>query len=328
MGERKKLFLLDYDAMAPCLAGSPFEAMGFETEYYVLVAFAPDANFLHEMWEKFFSRIEEQQPDVVALFLCPGYRRKHPKVEEPQEWRIVCQRIRENPRLQHTKIVAFLGPYVRSSKQRKEDWDKRYDFYTQGPLRVVEHARIIRGLVGEEVKGFEGVIFCAQKRGDWKIQEHFLNEQVERETLQPDAMGRFSHFRLGKTRLLAHGQDGDYAWGDRIRTATYTYIVIAIKSLEGWQEESLSPIEVERLAYLASQAPPDCQLLIGANDVLLKADPKVVNQVLEQAWQAGGWRVFINEHLWFDGFCRSEEDFDAMVYQMGELGLEEDFIAM
>jgi hypothetical protein len=70
---------------------------------------------------------------------------------------------------------------------------------------------------------------------------------------------------------------------------------------------------MERLTYLAQQATPEHQLLIGANETLLQVEPEIIRRVLEQAQRAGGWRIFIIEHLWFE--IVPNPDFDKVVYE-------------
>ncbi len=321
--DQKRLILLEYLEGSPCVGPEIFEAVGFEVRWTGWSSWTPDA-----FWKEIFPVIEKWQPDVIVFLLEQAYLETFGSTEEPEEWVLACQRIRENPHLHHTKIVGFLGPRANTSKEQEDEWDRRYDFHTRERLRVVEHARVIRGLVGETVKGFEGVNYRLQERRRWDIQGYLLGEPSPRDARQPDAVGHFSEGDRVKTRWLMPDKDHGYAWGDRIRINTPTSIVYAIRGLEEWQQEGLDPGEVERLSWLAGQSPPDCQLLIGANGLLLEADPEIVRRVVAQAWQAGSWRVFITEHLWFDWLCRPEAVFDAMVYQGRQVPLEESFLAM
>ncbi|MEJ2560837.1 MAG: hypothetical protein P8186_32375 [Anaerolineae bacterium] len=321
--DQKKLILLEYLEGSPCVGPQIFEDVGFEVRWTGWSSWTTDA-----FWKEIFPIIEKWQPDVIVFLLEQAYLAGFGSTEEPREWILACQRIRENPHLQHTKIVGFLGPRANTSKAQEAEWHRRYDFHTREHLRVIEHARVIRGLVGETVKGFEGVNYCLQEWVNWDIQGYLSDEPSPKDARHPDAVGQFSEGDRVKTRWLLPDKDNGYAWGDRIRINTPTYIVYAIRGPEEWQREGLDPGEVERLSWLAGQAPPDCQLLIGADEVLLEAGPEIVEHVLEQAWQAGGWRVFINEHLWFNWFCRPEAAFEAMVYQGKQVPLQESFFAM
>ncbi len=166
-------------------------------------------------------------------------------------------------------------------------------------MRCIEHARVAKRLIGEEIKGFEGVNYHLRHNGNWKIQDYLLNTKLSKDEVQPDAVGQFA--QKPNTRLLATNTQDGYIWiADSIQSRTPTYIVYIIKSFQAWKE-GLSKSEFERLRLLTEKNPSDHQFLIGANDTLLQAGGETVVQVLEQAQKAGGWQVFINEHLWFEG---------------------------
>ncbi|MBN1993312.1 MAG: hypothetical protein JW953_11485 [Anaerolineae bacterium] len=311
--KQKRLFLLEYCDLGHRIETGIFETVGFEVEWDVWNRHVSGNEFL----EIVLPRIEKWRPDVIVFYFSMSYYSTSLE-EEPQEWIEACKHIRVNPNLQHTKIAAFLGPQTNTSLQRTT-WSKRYDFYTHDPLRVVEHVRIIKHLVGEDIRGFEGVNGYLLERGDWKIQPYFLGQPCKKNKSQPDAEGNFLEQYPVMTHLLTVSQEGKYVWGEPIQSGISTCIVYAIRSLEVWQEEGLSIEEIERLTILADKSPSDCQLLIGVNDLFLKIEPKVITQILTQVQQVGGWQVFINEHLWFERFCFPHL-FEAIVYQKANFG--------
>lgn len=312
MRSRKRLFLLEYTAIGPLISGEFFIAVGFEIKHrqWGFGFLEEDSDFL---FKEILPEVVNWQPDVIVFFLAPGFYAPS-LAREPQDWLAACQFIRQHQDLQHTKITAFLGAYEGTLEQ-ENSWAERYNFFVQGPVRVIEHVKAIKKLVGETVKGFEGVNYhLLNMEDDWKVQPYLLEEQGKKNSLQPDAEGLFSGPLAEKTRLLMTSELEGYAWGECIKTETPTYIVYVLKKLEIWQKEGLSITEIERLSILADGVPAAYQLLVGVNDVLLKAETELIVQVLEQAQQSGGWQIFINEHLRFEGFC-PWEDFEEIVYQ-------------
>lgn len=306
MKNSEKLYWLEYTDCGPLIITKPFEVVGFKVKD---MGWHPD--FPNVLMEDILPEIKTWRPSIIVFWMAKGYWEPFTG-EEPNEWITACQIIREHPHLQHTKIMAFLG-FEESAPEQEDVWRQRYDFYTTGPLKVIEHAKVAKQLVGEELKGFEGVnYYLLTRNGSWKIQGYLLNEQRDRDALQPDAEGQFA--RIPRTRLLTTDQQGSHAWIiDGVRTETLTYIVYIIKALQVWQEEELNAVEIKRLSTLAGMAQPGNQLLIGANDILLQTGPKTVGRVLEQAQQAGGWQVFINEHLWFENIPNPL--FEEVVYE-------------
>ncbi len=174
--------------------------------------------------------------------------------------------------------------------------------------------RIAKRLVGEELGGFEGVNYYLLKcNGSWTIRDSVLQGQTMAPIPQADVRGTFA--RPPKARLLAGASQGGYRWIENgIQAMTPTDIVYVIKSLEDWQQEGLSAMEVERLSAIAGMAISNSQLLVGANIGLLEAGSDVVQRVLEQAQEAGGWRVFVNEHMWFEIMPLPVGSFSLIVY--------------
>lgn len=293
MKKNKKLYWLEYTDCGPLIVTKPFELVDFEVKN---MGWSPD--FPNTLMEDILPEIETWRPDIVVFWMAMGYWKPFAE-EEPREWIMACQAIRGHPHLQHTKIMAFLG-LEKSTPEQEEVWRRRYDFYTLGPLRVIEHARVAKQLVGEELRGFEGVNhYLLTRNGTWKVQDYLLNERTNRDVLRPNAEGQFA--KIPRTRLLTITPQGNYTWiVDGIQAETPTYIIYVIKALRAWREEGLNVAEMEWLSTLAVMTKPDHQLLIGANDKLLQAGPETVTRVLEETRQAGGWQVFINEHLWFE----------------------------
>lgn len=291
MEQPRKLYWLEYTDAGPLIIRTPFEAVGFEVQANGWGPTDPE-----RLGKVIFPKLEDYRPDLIILWMSRGYYKHF--TQEPTEWVTTCRRIREHPKLQHTKFMVFLA--VKGITPEKEAiWSKRYDFYTHGPVRCIEHARAAKRLIGEEIKGFEGVNYHLRHNGNWKIQDYFLNTKLSKDEVQPDAVGQFA--QKPDTRLLATNTQDGYIWiADSIQSRAPTYIVYIIKSSKAWKE-GLSKSEFERLRLLTEKNPSSHQFLIGANDTLLQAGGETVVQVLEQAQKAGGWQVFINEHLWFEG---------------------------
>lgn len=310
--ESKKLYWLEYTDAGPFIISTPFEAVGFHVRSNGWGPGYPDY-----LLKVILLEIETWRPDIIVFWMDRDpFRRnyEHFFTQEPTEWIAACRLIRENPKLRHTKIIALLG-FKESSPEQEAAWRERYDFYARWPLRAIEHARIAKQLVGEEVKGFEGVNYHLRRNGNWKIQDHLLMERLIQGQVQPDAVGQFSS--RPHTRLLATDLQGNYEWiVDGIKSETPTHIVYVIRSLREWQQ-GLSTSEIARLTALAEMSTPDCQLLIGANDILLQTETEIVVRILEQTRQAGGWQVFINEHLWFEGLRVG--DVERFCYGKGEV---------
>lgn len=310
MGQNKKLYWLEYTICgrfcSPILMKQPFEVVGFQTKWSSWYPDIPDV-----LAAEILPEIETWQPDIILFWMGPAYSK--PLVgEEPPEWTATCHHIRENLNLQHTRIMAFLG-FEESTLEQERAWRKQYDFHTTNHLRVIEHARIAKRLIGEEVRGFEGVnYYLVNRNGNWNIQDYLLDEEAVRDESQPDAEGEFD--RVPATRLLATTSSSDYAWvANGIRAGTPTHIVYLTKSLRAWREGKLNIAEMKRLSTLASRAESGYQLLIGANETLLQAGSDGVVEVLKQAQHVGGWQVFINEHMWFEGMPGTL--FNEIVYE-------------
>ncbi len=308
MKEPNKLYWLEYSTLGgPLIITKPFEVVGFETKEDSWEPSYPD-----RLTERIFSDIEIYQPNVIVFFKSPEIR-----TEEPPEWITVCQRIRENPNLQHTRIIAILGRGEITPKQTAI-WNQRYDFYTRLPFRVIELARVAKQFVGEQIKGFEGINYYLSSgrrpNGSWTVQSYLVNELVPKDDLQPDVKGQFA--RPPRTRLLVVDEQGKYNWkADSIQIETPTYLIYLVKSLPAWQN-GLDSLDRKKLIRLAQQATSAHQLLIGVNETLLEIEPEIVVQILKQAEESGGWQLFINEHMWFE-IVASDQDFRA-VYEGGE----------
>lgn len=301
MKASKKLYWLEYSDAGPLRIGPLFaSAVGFNVRFN---SWNPD--YPNMLMENIFPDIETWQPDIVAFWMLGMTQ-----LDEPAEWITACQFIRNHPNLQHAKIMAFLK-LDKSTPEQETIWHQRYDFYTRLPLRVITHARVAKQLVGEEIKGFEGVNYYLTLHGEWKIQNYLLDEQASKNELRPDVEGQFDTMPI--TRLLTTNKKNGYAWlANSIQAKTPTYLVYVIKELSAWQK-GLDQAERERLVALAKMATPNYQLLIGANDTLLQAGLPAIARMLEQAQRAGGWQVFINEHLWFESIPGSE--FTKVVYE-------------
>lgn len=292
MKAAKRLYWLEYTDIGDLMPTRVFQAVGFETQHNSWNSVFPE-----RLRERILPEIEAWRPDVIALWIHSG--NIWPGGIEPPEWVMLCQYLRQHPVLHTTKLMAFIGLEASTFEQRQL-WQQRYDFYTLWPMRIIEHATIARQLVGEPLQGFEGVNYTLQlDYGPWKFQNALLMEQSDQEHPRPNAEGRFSTSPV--TRLLTTETATGYGWDpEPIKVQTPTSIVYIIKGAPTWRA-GLSASECGRLAQLAATVSPGQQLLVGANSALLQTDASAVVQVIQQAAQAGGWRVFINEHLWFEG---------------------------
>ena len=304
MKKCKKLYWLEYTDCGPLVVTRPFEAVGFETKYCDWGPADPDA-----LVKQVLPELESWHPDVVAFWMSGGYFTKF--TEEPREWLDACRFIREHRELWNTKIMAFFG--FNGTREQESAWRERYDFHTKWPLRVIEHARTAKRLVGEEVKGFEGVNYYLLHHGNWNLQEHFTENQVIKGQMYPGAKGQFA--KTPVTRLLAYSGQEEYGWiVDSIRVEMPTRIVYIVKDKQAWQG-GLNAREVACLATLAEASGFVHQFLIGVNEALLRTDPSTVIRVIKQAQQAGGWQVFVNEHLWFEGVLSGVQGIEEILYE-------------
>ena len=307
MKDRKKLFWVEYtDAGGFDGIVRSFEALDFAVKVNGWFVNHPE-----ELWEHVFPEVRSWQPDIIVFWLRPGQR----MTGEPPEWRTAVQQMRADPDLQHTKIMAFLG-FGQPTAAQSRIWRQRYDFHSMLPFRMVEHVKIAKRLVGEEIKSWEGVNYLLKRNGSWRIQDYLL-EEAFREENRPDAKGEFAW--QPQTRLLGGARREGVTWvAGGIQAEVPTSIVYLIKKSSSPWEMGLGTSDISRLSTLANACETERQLLVGANEDLLHADPAAVNQVLDQAQQAGGWRVFINEHLWYEGLPASK-----MEWLYGEAPLQE-----
>lgn len=307
---KKKLYWLEHSSMGGPLAPVMiFDAVGFEVGEIGFWATYDDSK---RFTENTLRRLEVYQPDLVVFLTLPS---QVSTVNEPPEWIKIRKHIRTSSNLQHTKIMALFGVDEIISED-EEIWKQEYDFFTKLPFRVIEYARIAKQLMGEQIEGFEGINYYLSlggqsANGNWLLQDYLVNDKADKDESKPEAEGQFAY--VPRTRLLRVDDQGKYTWqADGIQAKIPTYLVYLIKSLSIWRE-GLSISEMERLTYLAQQATPEHQLLIGANETLLQVEPEIIRTVLEQAQQAGGWRIFIIEHLWFE--IVPNPDFDKVVYE-------------
>lgn len=303
MRELKKLLWLECvnaDEGTPLmLLGSYFLAAGFNVRFDYWVVYSGS------LMKRIFSEIETWRPDIICVLFSKRIG------EEPKEWIEFCQYIRSHPKLQHIKIMAFLYSHGVTSTQEAIR-RKLYAFYTYDTkiFEDLELAKMAKQLVGEKLKGFEGVNFYLNNidfKGNWKMLDYLQNDKSGIEELLPDAEGQFA--KKPRTRLLIANGQGGYTWDKTgVQVGTLTYIVYFIKELQEWQV-GLTDSEKGRLVQLAQTITPQQQLLIGVNDLLLQSGLTSIIQVIEQAQQAGGWQIFINEHLWREGLGWKVEKF-------------------
>lgn len=303
MREFKKLLWLECvngnEGTPLMLLASYFRAAGFNirSDYWVL--------YSGSLKRRIFSEVESWRPDIICVLFS-----KHIE-KEPNDWVEFCQRIRNHPNLQHIKFMAFLYPHD-VTPQQEAIRRQQYDFYTYNVkiFEDLELARITKQLVGEKLRGFEGVNFYLNKidfKGSWKMQDYLQDDESNIEESLPDAEGQFA--QQPRTRLIITTEQSSYSWNiTGIKAGTLTYIVYLIKELQEWQA-GLTDSEKSRLAQLAQMSTSQQQLLIGANDLLLQSGLTSIIQVIEQAQQAGGWQIFINEHLWREGLGWKAEKF-------------------
>jgi len=305
MTSAKKLYWLEYTSVGPLLPLSPFQAIGFEVEES---SWTPQDT--EQLMHYVVPQIKAWRPDILAFVI--SYIQPTP-ASEPAEWLTACQLLRADPNLQHMKLMAFLI-YDQITPEQEAIWRQRYDYFTNWPpLKGIEHGKVAKELAGEAVIGYEGANWYLNHTGSWTIQDVLLGQVEAKGNLSPNAEGKFSY--PSSTRLLSFDiATKRYGWlKEKIKTDWPTAIVYVMKDLPTWQK-GLSQAEMSQLAALAQTMPPTHQRLIGANETLLQADPAVIRTILQQAEQAGGWQVFLIEHLWLEGAIGYKPTFRELVY--------------
>jgi hypothetical protein len=303
--KKKKLFWLEYTDCGPLIAALPFAAVGFEIRDW---GWPPD--FPEMLLNKIFPVIKAWQPDIIVFWLAPGYW-KSLDAQEPDEWIKFCEIIRIDASTKHIKIMGFLGSNLVSAAQ-EQMWDDRYDFWTSGPLKVVEHATQAQYLAGNKLKGYEGANYYLLTNGTWKIQENIFGEEPHSDAFFSKADGAF--VSPPKTRILDAISAAGPAWiSDGIKANLPTTIVFCHKALASPALEYFSADELKNLSMLADNANNSRQLLFGIGRNLLEQNPEITQNILEQVRQAGNWQVFITEHMWFE--IMPGPGFDQILYK-------------
>lgn len=297
----KRLYYLEYTDMVFYYLPDPFQLVGFECKGNYWKPEMPERLVEHVLPD-----LENWQPDIIFWRLRPVVNSD--LIKEPEEWLAFCQHLRDHPSLQHAKIMALFSGTLRPPSALEAEWSQRYDYYDLGPLRAIRHARMAKQLVGQPVKGVEVVNSnYLPRNGTWKI--HKLQNEVEGEFDKPPL-----------TRLLTLDIQDSPVWiRNGIQAGRPTYIVYIVKDRSAWQG-ALDPAEIERLARLANLCRPGDQLLVGMNETVLQIKPNVLKRVLEQVQGAGGWQIFLIEHMWFECFwtLRPSEIFERIVYHGAE----------
>jgi len=290
--QKKKLYWLEYTDCGPLLASIPFAAVGFDVKDW---GWHPD--FPQVLLEDILTDVIAWEPDIIVFWLALGYW-KPLHIEEPKEWVEFCKIIRKHPKMQHTKIMGFLGSNEISNEQQR-NWDKRYDFWTSGQLRVVEHGILAQNLVGTRLEGFEGVnYYLLNSNGHWKVREKLLQKDRSAQLYYSGMEGEFT--RVPKTRILEKFTQAGPVWTPRsIKANLPTTIVYVHKdtySLSGFFARN----ELENISNIANVLNTSKQWLIGVQQNLLTQEPNFVQDVLDQAKDAGDWKIFITEHMWYE----------------------------
>jgi len=290
--KKKKLFWLEYTDCGPLIATLPFAAVGFEIRDW---GWHPD--FPETLLNEIFPVVKAWQPDIIVFWLAPGYW-KSLDAQEPDEWIKFCEIIRTDPSTKHIKIMGFLGSNLVSAAQ-EQTWNNRYDFWTSGPLKVVEHAMQAQYLTGNKLNGYEGASYYLLTNGAWKIQENVFGKAPHSETFFSKADGAFA--MLPKTRILDEISPAGPIWiSNGIKPHIPTTIIFCYKVLPFPGTEYFNADELKSLSEFASNANHSQQLLFGIGRNLLEQNPEITQNVLKQVRQAGDWQVFISEHMWFE----------------------------
>ncbi|CAG0936494.1 hypothetical protein TFLX_05370 [Thermoflexales bacterium] len=301
----KKLYWLEYCNAGPLYLNKAFAAVGFQTEVNDWGPQVPRG-----LRDRCLPDLEKFQPDIIALWVGLGGNALKALKNVPPEWMEVHGLIRQNPQLKHCKIMTFMRESA-ASQVREDEWKRTCDLYLVQPFRWIEHAKLAKRWVGEEPSDVAGVNYYLSENGTWNIARL---DAKHPSTQLPDAAGQFD--RVPMTRLLtAYEVDGPRWIRGGILPKRATYIVYVVKDLPSWTV-GLDPSEREWLKALSRQAPPDSQLLLGANDQILRTDRDSINRVIEQAQHSGGWQIFISEHMWFENVGIA--DFEKAVYESSQ----------
>jgi len=159
----KKLFWISYSTSGLLLVGGPhvgphfLEDAGFETE---INFWSPepteDTSYSIFIANEIFTSIEKWVPDIIAIAY-DGNWATEDSTDEPSILIELCERIRNSAVLKDAKIIAFFR--MRSiSKEKEIECQKRYDFYSLFPIKVIEHTKIMQQLVGEELSNTENIV--------------------------------------------------------------------------------------------------------------------------------------------------------------------------
>ncbi len=308
MEKEKKLFWIEYTDRGPLLLTRPFETARFNTQNY---AWGPD--FPNIPMNNILPKIKSWQPDILVFWLGLGYMRSAQTVVEPNEWIEFCEIIRTDPATQHIKIMAYLGAAKVNSSEQLKIWDKRYDFWSQDRLRVIEDSILARHLVGEKTMGFEGVnYYLENNNGSWVFSDNIFRKRFSFKKSFFGAEGEFA--RIPKTRLLAGIAETGPIWHQKsIQANTPTSIVYIHKDpTQKVENKYFGAGDLEQLSKFIHNLKSSRQLLIGVSQKLLQASSRLIQNSLDQAKAAGDWQIFINEHMWFE--TMPGPGFDDIVY--------------
>ncbi len=295
-----KLYALGYSDRTFQPFVSSFMAVGFELQ---ISAWDNKRSVSSYSYNNVLAELESWQPDILFYWAVIGFE---PEWEvEPPEWLALLHEVRTRPTLQHIKVMALFAHYYLEKNIVNPAWEDRYDFYAQGPLRVVNHTRKAKALVGQTILGFEGVLRYL------KYLDESINEVNSRWIVHyphsvanslPDAEGQFEIPPL--TQVLTIDEQGRTVWlKGGIQAERPIYIVFIVKEGSGG-EQGLDRSEGLRLLTLAKSAKardPNTQLLLGVNEPILQTSAEALLILRKQLYDVGGWQLFLNEHLWLEG---------------------------
>jgi hypothetical protein len=309
----KKLYWLEYADLGFLGAVEPFKAIGFQTQAGGWTPHAPDV-----LMKRVFPKIIEWKPSIIFLAVLPTEEQY--SMAGLSSWLELRQRMLLDTALRHVKVMLMLNQDVLSIEQELQ-WKVTGDlFVPHRPFRCIKYAKAAMRLVGEEPSDIAGVNYYLSHNGEWQI---YQEESRKANLISPDAEGQFA--RPSLTRILAAASSHGFTWvANGIQPHRLTYIVYVVKSAQEWGQ-GLGDTVAQRLSTLAHKAAGNVQLLVGANDQLLQAGPNCVSRVVEQAHQMAGWRVFVNEHLWFEQMPNPR--FEEIVYG-GNEDLAKAYLAM
>ena len=159
----KKLFWISYNTSGLFFVGGPnvsplfLESAGLETEIrFWMPEPTEDISYSRFVANEIFTGIEKWVPNIIAIAY-DGNGATEDITDEPPILIDLCERIRNSAVLKGTKIIAFFR-MQRILEEKEVEWRKRYDFYSLFPIKVIEHTKILKQLVGEELDNSDNIV--------------------------------------------------------------------------------------------------------------------------------------------------------------------------